>query len=290
VKQAHDAAFPFFPYIEIEQRFSNMDKMRQLETYIQQLEKVIVGYSGGVDSTLVAYVAHKVLGSHALIVLATTETITQEDIELARTIARTYQFNIREIAYSELAIKDYASNPVNRCYFCKQELYTQLRRIADEEHIQHILDGANLDDVSDYRPGRIAAKEQNVHSPLIEVQCTKAEVREVAKLYGLPNFDKPAAPCLSSRIPYGTFIDATSLAMVAQAERYIRQKGFQNVRVRHFGSTAKIEVDSWAIEKLTGIFADIERFIRSLGYREVIIDHEGFASGKLNREIMKNEI
>jgi uncharacterized protein len=266
-----------------------MNKINQLEKFIQSLEKVIVGYSGGVDSTLVAYVANKMLGNNALIVLATTETVTQEDIELARTIAHKHRFNFREIAYNELEIENYASNPVNRCYFCKQELYRQLDEIANAENISYILDGANLDDIGDYRPGRMAAKEFHVRSPLIETQMTKVEVREAAHVYCLPNYDKPAAPCLSSRIPYGIHIDLSSISMIAQAEKYIRQKGFLNVRVRHYQTTAKIEVDTFAIQKLTAIYDDVQQYLQSLGYKEVIIDQEGFKSGKLNREIVKNE-
>ena len=266
-----------------------MQNIEQLEALIQNWGKVIVGYSGGVDSTLVAFAANKMLGRNALIVLAATETITAEDVDLAREIAKTHLFNFREIAYSELKIKNYAANPVNRCYFCKQELYIQLGQIARTENIPYILDGANLDDLGDYRPGRIAAKEYQVRSPLIDAQFTKQDVRDAALLYGLPNHDKPSAPCLSSRIPYGTIIDKTSLRMIDRAERFIREKGFTNVRVRHFQTTAKIEVDSWAIPKLAAIIDDVQVYLKSVGYKEVLIDEEGFKSGKLNREIIRNE-
>ena len=266
-----------------------MQKTEQLEALIQSWGKVIVGYSGGVDSTLVAFVANKVLGKNALIVLAATETITTEDVELAKRIATTHRFNFREIAYNELEIKNYASNPINRCYFCKQELYKRLGEIAKSENIPYILDGANLDDIGDYRPGRIAAKEFQVRSPLIEAQFAKQDVRNTALLYGLPNHDKPSAPCLSSRIPYGIMIDKASIGMIAQAERYIREKGFTNVRVRHFQTTAKIEVDSWAIPKLKEQYDNIQSYLKTLGYKEVIVDEEGFKSGKLNREIVRNE-
>ena len=265
-----------------------MQNIEQLEALIQNWGKVIVGYSGGVDSTLVAFAANKMLGRNALIVLAATETITAEDVDLAREIAKTHLFNFREIAYSELKIKNYAANPVNRCYFCKQELYIQLGQIARTENIPYILDGANLDDLGDYRPGRIAAKEYQVRSPLIDAQFTKQDIRNAALLYGLPNHDKPSAPCLSSRIPYGTIIDKTSLRMIDRAERFIREKGFTNVRVRHFQTTAKIEVDSWAIPKLAAIIDDVQVYLKSVGYKEVLIDEEGFKSGKLNREIVQN--
>ena len=265
-----------------------MQKTEQLEALIQSWGKVIVGYSGGVDSTLVATVASKVLGPAALIVLAVTETITAEDVHLARDIARTHRFHFREVAYNELEINNYAANPVNRCYFCKHELYQRLGEIAQQEHIPFILDGANLDDVGDYRPGRIAAKEYQVRSPLIEAGFTKRDVRAAALFYGLPNHDKPSAPCLSSRIPYGTTIDRASLSMIARAERFIRDQGFVNVRVRHFQTTAKIEVDAVALPRLRTLFQEVEGFLKSLGYKEVLIDEEGFASGKLNREILQN--
>jgi uncharacterized protein len=265
-----------------------MEKLHQLEALMQSWKRVVVGYSGGVDSTLVSYVANKMLGPNARIVLAKTETITAEDVELARSIAQTFRFNYREIAYNELEIQNYASNPVNRCYFCKQELYARLAEIAKQEAIPTILDGANVDDVGDYRPGRLAAREFAVRSPLIEAGLTKSEVREAARRCGLPNNDKPSAPCLSSRIPYGTAIDKASLSMIAEAERYIRQKGFLNVRVRHFQKTAKVEVDHWAVDKLDELYDDIAHHLKSLGYAEVIIDREGFKSGKLNR-VIRNE-
>lgn len=261
-------------------------KIRNLETIIAGYRKVIIGFSAGVDSTLVSFVSNKVLGTNALIVLAKTETITNEDVELARTLASTYHFNFREIEYNELAIENYASNPVNRCYFCKHELYVRLGSIAGEEKIPFILDGANLDDLGDYRPGRMAAKELEIKSPLIEAEFTKHDVREAAEYYGLPNFDKPSAPCLSSRIPYGTPIDRTSLERIAQAEQYIRQKGFTNVRVRHFNSRARIEVDKGDIDRLCLLFDDIEARLQTYGYRVVEIDQEGFRSGKLNASIV----
>ncbi len=263
------------------------EKLQQFENIIREYGRVIVGYSGGVDSTLVAFVAHRVLGINALIVLARTETIIQEDVELARHKARDHGFNYREITYNELDIEQYAANPINRCYFCKQELYARLKALAEEEKIPFILDGANLDDIGDYRPGRTAAKESGVHSPLIEAGMTKHDVRAAAEFYGLPNADKPAAPCLSSRIPYGTHIDRKSLEQIALAEKFIRGKGFTNVRVRHFQTTAKIEVDASAVGKLKRMNDEVQAHLKDLGYAEVIIDEEGFRSGKLNKGITK---
>ncbi len=258
------------------------EKIKRLESTVSGYQRAIIGFSAGVDSTLVSFVSNKVLGTNALIILAKTETITKEDIELGRSLASTYHFNFREIEYRELEIENYATNPINRCYFCKHELYDRLSAIALEEGIPFILDGANLDDLGDYRPGRLAAKELQIKSPLIEAAFTKQDVRSAAEYYCLPNYDKPSAPCLSSRIPYGTRIDLASLDMIAQAEQYIRQKGFTNVRVRHFGTKAKIEVDKMDIERLRLFFDDVEAKLRDIGYRDVEIDREGFRSGKLN--------
>jgi pyridinium-3,5-biscarboxylic acid mononucleotide sulfurtransferase len=263
-----------------------IEKIQKLECIIRAYQRVIIGYSGGVDSTLVAHTANRVLGKNALIVLASTETITREDVELARRIAEQFQFNYREINYKELEIAQYAANPVNRCYFCKQELYVRLHELAENEHISVILDGANLDDIGDYRPGRQAAKESKVFSPLIEAGMTKQDVRDAAASAGLPNYDKPAAPCLSSRIPYGTPIDMQALDQIARAEKYIRDRGFKNVRVRHYQTTAKIEVDAEAVVNLKEIDADVQSYLKHLGYTEVIIDEEGFKSGKLNRGVV----
>lgn len=262
------------------------EKLRILEKYVETLEKVVVGFSAGVDSTLVSFISNKILGENAIIVTAFTETILEEDIALAREIASKFNFNYKEIKYNELDIENYASNPINRCYFCKSELYERLGKVAQQENAKFILDGANLDDLGDYRPGRLAAKEREVKSPLIECGFTKKDVREAALLLGLPNYDKPAAPCLSSRIPYGTPIDKKSLEMIANAERYLKSFGFVNVRVRHFGDKAKIEVDKDKINLLYDNFEEVKEKFKDIGYKEVEIDPDGFASGKLNRNII----
>lgn len=260
-------------------------RIDRLEALVASCGRVVVAFSGGVDSTLVAHVSNRILGGDALIVLARTETIVTEDIELARAIALGHNFNFIEVSYSELAIEQYAANPLNRCYFCKGALFGRLAAIARDRNIKVVFDGANVDDERDYRPGRQAAREHGVRSPLVEAGFTKADVREAARLLGLCNHDKPAAPCLSSRIPYGTSIDAASLVRIAQAERAIRSCGFVNVRVRHRGTHASVEVDREDVARLRLLFGDIERRLHDLGYEQVVIDEEGFRSGKLNRDI-----
>lgn len=260
-------------------------RIDRVEALVAQCERVVVAFSGGVDSTLVAHVSNRVLGGNALIVLARTETIVTEDIELARAIAARHDFNFIEVSYNELDIEQYAANPLNRCYFCKGALFERLAAIARDRHIAVVFDGANMDDERDYRPGRQAAREHGVRSPLTEAGFTKAHVREAARMLGLPNHDKPAAPCLSSRIPYGTSIDAASLVRIARAERFVRECGFVNVRVRHRGTHASVEVDRKDIERLRLQFCDIEGRLHDLGYEQVVIDEEGFCSGKLNRDI-----
>jgi pyridinium-3,5-biscarboxylic acid mononucleotide sulfurtransferase len=263
-------------------------RMQALEARVSACGKVAVAFSGGVDSTVVACVANKVLGHDALILLARTETIVDEDVALARSLAAQHGFNLMEVEYSELEIDEYAANPVNRCYYCKGALFERLAAIARDRHIDVLFDGSNADDEGDYRPGRQAAHELGVRSPLSELGFTKADVRHAARLLGLPNHDKPAAPCLSSRIPYGTVIDAASLVRIAHAERDIRGRGFVNVRVRHHGTRASIEVDHDAIGRLREVFPDVERRLQELGYLEVVIDDEGFKSGKLNRALPPN--
>ena len=227
---------------------ARIDRRRAL---VADCARVAVAFSGGVDSTLVAHVSNRALGGNALIVLARTETIVTEDIELARVIAARHAFNFIEVSYSELAIEQYAANPINRCYYCKGALFERLAAIARDRNITVLFDGANLDDERDYRPGRQAAREHGVRSPLVEAGFTKADVREAARVWlGLSNHDKPAAPCLSSRIPYGTSIDAASLVRIARAERAIRECGFVNVRVRHRGPHASVEVDREDVERL----------------------------------------
>ena len=215
---------------------------RSLERTIAGYGNVVVGFSAGVDSSVVAAAAHAALGDATLSVTAVTETITEEDLDLARYIVGTLGLQHRWVEYNELDIDGYADNPSNRCYFCKNALYLRLASVADERGGAVLLDGTNADDAGDYRPGRQAALEHGVRSPLFDLGITKVQVRALAQSYGLPNHDKPSAPCLSSRVPYGTRITAAMLEQIGTAERNLRALGFTELRVRHHGDVARIEL------------------------------------------------
>jgi len=265
-----------------QQRIEQMQSA--LEAAIAQHSAVVVGYSAGVDSSVVMAAAHRALGVRALAVTAATETITEEDLELAASIAREHGWRHTVIRYDELAIPGYAANPTDRCYHCKDALYTRLVAIAGGTGAV-VLDGANLDDVGDYRPGRRAAREQAVFSPLIEVGATKEDVRALALLYGLPNHGKPAAPCLSSRVPYGTPITRELLHQIDAAERALRMLGFQTLRVRHHGDVARLELPREEFARALELSSRIDEALREAGYRYVALDLRGFRSGALNEAL-----
>jgi uncharacterized protein len=262
----------------------------KLEETIAGYGSAIVGFSAGVDSSVVAAAAHAALGASALAVTAVTETITQEDLGLAAEIASMLGMRHESIRYSELDIPEYADNPANRCYFCKDALYVRLRRLADERGIAVLLDGTNADDAGDYRPGRQAALEQGVRSPLLELGITKQEVRELASGYGLPNNDKPSAPCLSSRVPYGTRITPELLEQIDRAERALRDLGFRELRVRHHGDVARIELPKPEFPRAIEISDRIEGAIRAAGFKYASLDLRGFRSGSLNETLTQIEI
>lgn len=266
------------------------DLRHSLEREIAGYGSVVVGFSAGVDSTVVATAAHASLGGSALIATAVTETITEEDVRLARSIALERGWNFQEIAYNELDLPNYADNPSDRCYWCKDGLYVRLRRLADDRGIRQVADGANADDLTDYRPGRRAATEQSVRSPLLELGITKEDVRQLARLYGLPNNDKPSAPCLSSRVPYGTRITQGILQQIASAERALRELGFVELRVRHHGEVARIELPDGDIPRAAELASSIDTQLRAVGYRFVSLDLRGFRSGSLNTAIVELEL
>ncbi|MBW4418902.1 MAG: ATP-dependent sacrificial sulfur transferase LarE [Myxacorys californica WJT36-NPBG1] len=262
-----------------------LQKLDQLKALFADLDKALIAYSGGIDSALVAKIAHDVLGDGAIALTAESPSLLPEDLEEAITQAAQIGITHKIVQTYELENPNYASNPVNRCYFCKSELHDTLKPLALEWGYPYVVDGVNADDLHDYRPGIQAAKERGARSPLAEVGVTKAEVREMAKYLGLPYWDKPAQPCLSSRFPYGEEITIPKLQRVGRAEVYLRRLGWKNIRVRSEGDTARIEVLPDQVKEFvlqTDLPTLIDTF-KAYGFLYVTLDLEGYQSGKLNQ-------
>ena len=243
---------------------------------MQSRGRLLVAFSGGVDSGLVAKVAHDALGDGAVAVITDAESLPRRELEEARAFAAEIGIPLRIVQVSELADSDYAANPSNRCYFCRTGLAIELRKIARAEGFAAVADGVNLSDLGDDRPGIQAMDEAGVWHPLVEFGLAKADVRALAKALGLSFFDKPSNACLSSRIPHGTPITVELLRRVEAAEGYLRVRGFRQVRVRHHGPTARIEVLPDEISRLRAIHGEVADVLRALGYRETVIDPNGY--------------
>jgi pyridinium-3,5-biscarboxylic acid mononucleotide sulfurtransferase len=262
-----------------------MKKLTALQNLFVEMERALIAYSGGIDSTLVAKVAYDVLGDRALAVTAKSPSLLPEELEDATLQAATMGISHQIVETHELDNPNYASNPINRCYFCKSELHDTLKPLALELGYPYVVDGVNADDLQDYRPGIQAAKERGARSPLAELGITKLEVREIAKYLDLPWWDKPAQPCLSSRFPYGEEITIAKLQRVGRAEIYLRKLGYSNVRVRSSDDTARIELPPDRLKQFI-IDNDLEELVKSfqnLGFMYVTLDLEGYRSGKLNQ-------
>ena len=262
-----------------------LQKLEQLTTLFSEMENALIAYSGGIDSTLVAKIAVDVLGDRAIAVTAESPSLLPEDLEDARIQAAEIGIAHKIVQTHEMDNPNYSSNPVNRCYFCKSELHDTLKPMAVQWGYPYVVDGVNADDLHDYRPGIQAAKERGARSPLAEVNVTKAEVRELSKHLGLPWWDKPAQPCLSSRFPYGEEITIAKLQRVGRSEVYLRKLGWQNLRVRSEGDTASIEVLPDQVKEFV-IQTDLPELVSALqsyGFLYVTLDLEGYRSGKLNQ-------
>jgi pyridinium-3,5-biscarboxylic acid mononucleotide sulfurtransferase len=260
-------------------------KLQTLQNFFAGLDRCLVAYSGGVDSTLVAKVAFDVLGDRALAVTAASPALMQEDLDEARVQAEFIGIRHEIIETDELANPNYSSNPVNRCYFCKSELHGALVPLAQTRGYDLVVDGANLDDLGDYRPGFAAAREKGIRSPLIECRIAKIEVRQLSELLGLPWWNKPAMPCLASRFPYGENISLEKLQRLAKAESYLRSLGWQDFRVRSEQDTARIELQPSQLSAfVTKVdLPDLVSAFKTFGYTYITLDLEGYRHGKLNQ-------
>lgn len=260
-------------------------KLDQLRALLRDLESVVVAYSGGVDSAFLLKVAYDTLGERALAVTAVSPSLAQAALAEAQAIAAEIGAPHALIDSHEVDDPRYLANQANRCYFCKDEVYSLLAAYARAHGYRTVVDGANLDDLKDMRPGRQAAREQGIRSPLVEAGFSKADIRAAAHGLGLSVWDKPAMACLSSRIPYGTPITLQNLSQVERAELYLRPLGLSQLRVRHHGDTARIEVAPDDIPTLLAHRAEIVARFQGLGYTYVTLDLDGYRTGSLNEAL-----
>ncbi len=264
---------------------TNRVVFEKLKSEYESYNKVLIALSGGVDSCLAAFLGRKFLGKdNAVAVISNSASLKAKDYQVAIKFCNDHDITFETIYTNELANINYTSNPNNRCYFCKNELYTELNELVQNNYIGFkIINGNNYSDLGDYRPGLASASEQKIFSPFISCRIDKSTIRELAKHFNLEVWDKPASPCLSSRFPYGEEISVHKLKRVENAEQILNDFGFNEVRVRSYGDIAKIEVSENKLSFLSQKFPQIEIEIKKIGFTDCEIDNEGFVSGKMNR-------
>jgi len=259
------------------------EKRRRLYEILGEMGGVVVGFSGGVDSSYLFAAAVEVLGDRALGVTACSETFPERERREAEALARRLGGRHRLVVSEELDVPGFAENPRNRCYFCKKELFSRLWQVAREEGLPHVADGSNVDDRGDYRPGRQAARELGVRSPLDEAGLTKNDIRALSREMGLPTWDKPAFACLSSRFPYGTPITREKVSQVGRAEDALWRLGLRVLRVRHHGDVARIELGPDEFDRVVnGLRDEVVRAVKAAGYTYVALDLQGYRTGAMN--------
>ncbi|MBM4261254.1 MAG: ATP-dependent sacrificial sulfur transferase LarE [Deltaproteobacteria bacterium] len=265
-------------------------KYQQLEAILHKARRALIAFSAGVDSTFLLKVAHDTLGSRAVALTASSASVPPGELESAKAFVQ--QLGCQHIVLDshELDNPFYAQNPVNRCFFCKDELYRICREEADKIGIETIFDGTNLDDLKDHRPGLKAAEQWHVQHPLVEAEMTKDDIRRYSRALDLPTWNKPSSPCLSSRFPYGTAIDLAKLKRVGACEIFLKEKGFREFRVRYHGDLARIEVAQTELDRLFDKdlrSAIVEKF-KAVGFKYISLDLQGFRSGSLNEGLKVN--
>lgn len=261
-------------------------KLKKLERILKDLESVVIAYSGGVDSTFLLKTAVSVLGKDkVLAVTAVSETYPSTERDAAKALVKKIDAYHRIISTRELDIKNFKDNPINRCYFCKKELFGKLKRIADKKKLKNVIDGSNVDDKNDWRAGSIAAKELGIRSPLAESGFTKNNIRNLSRKLGLITWNKPSFACLASRFPYGQKITKEKLSLVEEAENYLRKLGFRQVRVRCYDRLARIEVEPRQLKRLTDFKEKIIKRLKELGFIYITLDLSGYRTGSMNEAI-----
>ncbi len=256
-----------------------------------RMGRVVVAYSGGVDSTFLLKVAHGCLGDGVLAVVGRSKTMPERELRFALDTAREIGVRCEVVDTEELGQSDFTSNSINRCYFCKKELFGKLNAVASREGIAWVADGSNLDDTGDYRPGLEAARRLGVRSPLIEAGMTKEDVRALSRRAGLATWSKPSMACLSSRLPFGSEITREKLAVIEEAENFLQDLGFKEIRVRHHGEIARVEVNRGQISRLASqaIREQVVSKLKSLGFKYITVDLAGYSTGSLNPEPARSD-